>query len=108
MNKKLVKSFAFVGLMALIVCGNFLSALAVETYTWEEKASMLYPRYRHALVATEDSIFALGGYDAAPTNPANRVEKYNLNTNTWEAKNTDQSSEMTDQQYRLFFYDQIY
>ncbi len=86
MNKKRMRNFIFVGLVALIVCGNFLTALAVETYTWEEKASMLYPRYRHALVATEDSIFALGGYDAAPTNPANRVEKYNLNTNTWEAK----------------------
>ncbi len=83
MNKKLVKNFVFVGLIALIVCANMLTAIATETYTWEQKASMRTARYRHCLVATNDSLYAIGG--ANPTFViTNSVEKYDPNTNAWE------------------------
>ena len=60
MNKKLMKNFIFVGLVALIVCGNFLTAFAVETYTWEEKASMNEGINLHVLVPSEDKICFVG------------------------------------------------
>ncbi len=85
MNKKLMRSFVFVGLMALIVCGNFLTALAVETYTWEEKASMIEGRKGHESVTSGDKIYAIGGHTLASLY-SNTMEVYDIQSNTWESK----------------------
>ncbi len=85
MNKKLMKNFIFVGLIALIVCANFLTALAVETYTWEEKASMGVGRVHHSSIVVNDKIYIIGG-QADGNVFLNSIEMYNIADNTWVNK----------------------
>lgn len=62
-----------------------LRAYDLTTKSWEEKASMQFPRYDVNVVAMDGKIYAIAGrYGSDSNSMSGVIERYDLATNTWE------------------------